>query len=77
MIVRLYHSSSEKDSFIDSSPLTQKHNSITLRQMTPFIPNTELQKLSNEERLAYADYVRDYIDENPYDYQMMIDSLFE
>ena len=44
--------------------------------MTPFIPNTEVKKLTNEERLAYADYVRDYIDENPYDYQMMIDSLF-
>ena len=36
---------------------------IPLRQMTPFISQTELANLSNEERLAYADYVSDYMED--------------
>ena len=43
--------------------------------MTPFITATERQALTNEERLAYADYVSDYLQENPSDFDQFIDSL--
>ena len=45
--------------------------------MTPFISTTEVQQLTNEERLAYADYVSDYLEQNPADYKMFLDSTFE
>ena len=48
--------------------------------MTPFISQEELANLSNEERLAYADYVSDYMDDahaanDTTSFRMFINSL--
>ena len=44
--------------------------------MTPFITANEVQQLTNEERLAYADYVSDYLEENPQDGKLFIEATF-